>query len=382
MKKQLSFLFVFIFCKFLFSVKAKKTLLLSLMLVFSRCVFCQPTAVDFFCNENHYLLTAGKTSSNTFHIKVIGPNQKTISLGKEKKQWEELRQSKQAELIINKAKETGILMSQASIIEIGTFVVSSQSVVVKFYDTISFPGMRDINALGLADVISTKFKSTFSECSSSIDFGRLLSNLEAKYKSLAPNTDQQQSITDVLESGFGVGIGLGPNFNTSWTYDYYVSPYDTTLHKDRLNNPSFVASLLIIWNPIYTYRKHMKGDENGTFTSPEYNAPGWWGIGVGFNFAEVNPNDMKFNLRLSGGVGLLGNLGGGLQVGTFFDLSQQQTLRKDMEAYLGKKYPFDDPSNLSPRLFTNQFIPSVSFKVIYKFKAGGKPLEQRDRVDK
>ncbi|MBZ4192235.1 hypothetical protein [Niabella beijingensis] len=337
---------------------------------YSSSAFSQ-SQTDFFCSGRTYHLTSEKNALGKFTVKLFGFSSQTIVIDSSKLSWDKLSQSKKDSLVIAKLKEKNVIISQSSILENSKFEDEAKSATVDFIDTLSYNQLAEVNSPALSRELEDAFKNRFSVSDCKYDFDLLLERLTSKS---AVTAAESKSIVDVLENSFGVGIGLGPNFNMKKTYDYYVSPYDTTLKRERLNNPSFVASLLLTWNPLYSYRKFQEGDST-VATGEKFRAPGYWGIAIGFNFAEVNPSGMQFNFRLSGGIGLLGNLGGGFQVGLFYDLTQQKVLRSDMEQYIDKKYPFSDISNLDSRLFTTQFIPSVSFKCIYKFK--GNTAERR-----
>lgn len=339
----------------------------------------QQYSVDFFCGTSetsHYRITADKLANGSFNIKVVGHNSTTITVTEKENKWKDLKQKKKENEIITKAEESStyhFLLSHASIDAIGNW--TDGTITVGFIDTLNISNVADIDTKELADALNAQFKLRFESviakesCKPNLEASLRL--LAAKIPEVVPSSPAfpAEPKTDAIASGFGIGLGVGPVCDIKRTYDYYVSPYDTTLQRTRLNTPSFVASLLITWNPIRTFRRHVQGDPKGTFNSPEFDAPGYWGLAAGFNFAAVSPSSMEFNFRLSGGGGVLANLGGGFQLCASFDLTQQRVLHPHMEGYLGQKYPFDDLTNLNPNLFTKQFIPGVSMKFVYRFKA-------------
>lgn len=348
-----------------------KKLLIVLLLVQAKIGFSQ-SQVDFFCSGRTYQIIADKTKDKKQNVKVVGYNMQKIVVDSTKESWDKLSQEVKDSLTIVKLKVKNIIISQEAIIENTKFDENAKSTIIEFFDTLLYSGLSEIKTTAFANELTTSFKNRFPVNDCKFDFNLLLERLELKTVAAAAkdNQTEKKSIVDVLENSFGIAVGLGPNWNRQTTYDYYVSPYDTTLRRDKLNSPSFVASLLLTWNPLYTYKKFKDGDST-IATGESFRAPGKWGIALGFNFAEVsNSTDLQYNFRLSGGLGILGNLGGGFQVGLFHDWTQQKVLRTDMETYIGKKYPFADLTNLDSRLFTTQFIPSISFKCIYKFKAG------------
>lgn len=347
-----------------------KNLLILLFLIQAKIGFSQ-SQVDFFCSGRTYQIIAEKAKDQKQNVKIIGYNMQKMVIDSTKESWDKLTQEKKDSITILKLKSKSILISQDAIIENTKFDEPTKSTTIEFFDTLLYSGLSEIKTTTFANELATTFKNRFPVTDCKFDFNLLLERLELKTVAAAAKDNQTEtkSIVDVLENSFGIAIGLGPNWNRQTTYDYYVSPYDTTLRRDKLNSTSFVASLLLTWNPLFNYKRFKDGDST-IATGESFRAPGKFGIAIGFNFAEVSSStNLQYNFRLSGGIGILGNLGGGFQIGLFHDWTQQKVLRTDMESYIGKKYPFADLTNLDSRLFTTQFIPSISFKCIYKFKA-------------
>ncbi|WP_158860235.1 hypothetical protein [Lunatibacter salilacus] len=342
-----------------------KNIIISLILFISSSAFAQ-TQVDLFCSGKTYNLSLEKNKEK-FTIKIIGFNSKNIFVDLLKTEWDTLSQDTKNDIIISELKKIAINITENAILHESKFEDESKSTVVEFLDTLTYANLNEINTNNLSKELDDAFSKRFSDdCKQ--DFSLLLERLELKSQITSNENSFKQTLPETLENAFGFAVGLGPSLSNQTIYDYYVSPYDSTLRRDTINSPVFVGSLLVTWNKLINYRRFREGDEKEA-TGELFRAPTWWGIAVGFNFAEINPSNMQFNLRLSGGLGLLLNLGGGFQMGIFHDLTQTKVLRKDLEENLNKNYPFNDHSNLEPRLFTNQFVSSFSLKAIYKFKS-------------
>lgn len=245
------------------------------------------TSVDYFCGTEHFEITVLKNQG--YEIRILGKSRRNLPVGMNAASWGASNDATRRAAVITNVP-ANIYITANEIINFGAHNnAASNEVDVLYWDTLVISNLIDIYNASFASVLATQVQTRFNATCPSLNFDAILQVLETKF-----NKEHESGLVNVLEKSIGVGIGLGPNFRFKPQYDYYISPYDSTLRQDRVGRTSFVASLLLIWNPLFAYRKFLPHDSD-VATGALFRAPGPIGFCLGLNFADVNPNDLDFN---------------------------------------------------------------------------------------
>jgi hypothetical protein len=182
--------------------------------------------------------------------------------------------------------------------------------------------------------------------------------------SLAP---PEENIPSAFQVGFGVGVNK--NISKTGSYNYYISPIDNTLQRDKINDVSYVGSVIISYTPLWTFVK-IDNDKN-PISGSAFKAPGLFSILASLDLANFN-SSTSFNTKLNGGIGFGINIQNVMQIGLFVDFYQEKVLRSGIANNLHSKITINnsDLTSLDPndsKYFYNDFKQSFSLKFIYNF---------------